>query len=164
MNRSELLNGGAFCRTARHSGANTATAAGTGDATAVTGLYVDRTQTDAGPFLSAKLVINWSATLAATKTLSLAAQFKDATDASGTGVANYGTAIAAAVVATGPAGGGTVTGTTEIDVDLSHAREFFTADITPDLSATGTDTVAWSASYVLFGAKSQPLTKAIASV
>ncbi|WP_370677635.1 hypothetical protein [Pleomorphomonas sp. PLEO] len=157
-------NGGAYCRSAFVAINKTATAAGTGDATEVDGAWVDRKPSDAGAFMSAKLVIAYTATLAATKTLAIAAQFRDATDSSGTSADDYGDAIASTVVATGPAGGGTVTGTVEVDVDLAAAREFIQAQVTPDLNASGTDTVEWSAVLLLFGTDRQPITQAIDSV
>lgn len=162
--RSELLNGGAYCRTAFAAINKTATAAGSGDATEVDGSFFDRLQSDAGPFLSAKLVITYTTTLTATKTLSFAVQFQDATSSGAAAVADYGDAIAATVVATGESGGSTETGTVEIDIDLAAAREFVRAQITPDLSASGTDTCEWSAAYVLFGPKTQPCSSAIGSV
>ena len=158
MSRDKFYNGGAYARSARGSGNNTATAGGTGDNTEVNGAYQSR-MSDKGIALSAKLVISYTATLAAGATLTFAANFQDALAAAGTGVADYGDLVPATVVATGDSGGSTETGTFEIDVDLSGAREFIRAQVTPNLSASGTDTCAWHMDYIFFGDHHQPLTK-----
>jgi hypothetical protein len=54
-------------------------------------------------FRSAVLVVHFRATLAQGETLTLAAKIKDATSAVGAGAADYGNALAAAVVVTGGA-------------------------------------------------------------
>lgn len=154
-------NGGAYCRSAFVAINKTATAAGTGDATEVDGAWIDRKPSDVGAFLSAKVIIAYTASLTADKTLAFAAQIRDATDSSGTGADDYGDAIASTVVASAT---GTNTGTVEIDVDLAAAREFIQVQVTPDLSASGTDTLEWSAVLVFFGADRQPVTRAIDSV
>lgn len=157
----QFHNGGAYSRSAFVAINKTATAAGTGDATEVDGAWVDRKPSDVGVFQSAKLVIPYTASLTADKTLAFGVQFRDATDSSGTGAADYGDAIASTVVASAT---GTNTGTVEVDIDLAAAREFVQAQITPDLSATATDTVEWAAVLVLYGADRQPVTRAIHNV
>lgn len=164
MNHAKTYDGGAYCRTARVTGNNTATAGGSGDNTEVNGAYIDRKLDDVGMAMSAKLVINFTTALAADETLKFAVQMQDATASDGTGVADYEDAVAATVVATGESGGSTETGTVEIDVDLSGANQFVRAQITPDLSRGATDTAAWSATLVLFGDKYQPSSRAIAKV
>jgi hypothetical protein len=156
--RDKFLNGAAYSRSARGSGNNTATAGGTGDNTEVNGAYQSR-MSDNGIALSAKLVISYTATLAAGATLTFAANFQDALTSGGSGVADYGDAVAATVVATGDSGGSTETGTFEVDVDLSGAREFIRAQVTPNLSAGATDTCAWHMDYIFYGDHRQPLTK-----
>jgi hypothetical protein len=156
--RDSFLNGGAYARTARGSGNNAVTAGGAGDATEVNGAYQSRLS-DNGIALSAKLLVSFTATLAAGATLTFAANFQDALSAAGAGVADYGDAVTATVVATGGAGGTTETGTFEIDVDLSGAREFIRAQVTPNLSAGATDAAAWHMDYVFFGDHRQPITK-----
>lgn len=163
MSRVDFVNGGAFARSARGSGNNTATAGGAGDATEVNGAWQSRLS-DKGIALSAKLVISYTATLAAAATLTFAANFQDATSSGGAGAADFGDLVAATVVATGGGGGTTETGTFEIDVDLSGASEFFRAQVTPNLSAGATDTVAWHMDYILFGDHRQPLTKSPVNV
>lgn len=161
--RSELYNGGAYCRSAFQAINKTATAAGAGDATEVNGDYVSRLG-DHGLAMSAKLVITFTAALGQGETLTFAANFQDADDVSGTEAADYGDLVAATVVATGDSAGSTEKDTVEIDVDLSGAREFVRSQITPNLSRGATDTVEWSAALVFFGDKNQPATRAIATV
>lgn len=138
---------------ARFAAISTATAGGTGDATEKDCAYIDRQG-----FASLKVIIGYTATLAADKTLSIAANLQDATSLAGAGVADFGDAMASAVVATGPTGGGTVTGVVELDFDISGADQYVRLQYTPDLSATGTDTATLSAVYVLGGAQVQPVT------
>lgn len=163
MDRDDIHMGGAFCRTARQLGNTTAVAAGSGDATQANGAWVDRKDSK-GMAMSAKLVINWTTTLAAGKTLAFGVTFQDAVDVSGTGAATFGDVVASTVVATDSGAGSTLTGTTEIDIDLGGAREFIRAQITPDLNAANTDTAAFSATLVFFGAHREPMTQAIATL
>ncbi len=107
------------------------------------------------------MVIAYTTTLAATKTLSLAANLQDATSSSGTGVADFGTALAATIVATGDTGGSTETGVVELDFDVSGADQYVRIQFTPDLNATGTDTASISAIYVLGGADVNPVTASL---
>lgn len=162
--RSELLNGGAYCRTAFAAIAKTATAGGAGDDTEVNTAWVDRMDDDYGMAMSAKLVIVYEAALADTETLTFAGNFQDASDAAGSDAADYGTAIAATTVSSADSAGSTNDGTIEIDVDLSAAKEFVRFQLTPNLSAGATDTLKWSATLVFFGGSRQPSSKAIASV
>lgn len=132
----------------------TATAGGAGDNTQSDAAWIDRRN-----FYSAKVVVNWTATLAEGETLSLAAVFRDATSDAGAGAASYGPTVATTVVATGPTGGGTVNGTTEYDLDLAAAKAFVQARITPDLSRANTDTAAYSVVYVLAGGVNNPISR-----
>ncbi len=140
---------------ARFAAISTATAGGTGDATEVDGAYIDRQG-----FSSLKVVIAYKAVLAQAKTLSIAANLQDATSSAGAGVADYGEAMASAVVATGDTGGSTETGVVELDFDISGADRYVRVQYTPDLNASGTDTASLSAVYVLGGAQVQPVTAA----
>jgi hypothetical protein len=163
--RSEMFNGGAFCRTEFVAINKTATAGGSGDATEVDGAWIDRIPASGGVRVdSAKLVIAYTATLAQGATLKFGVQFQDATSSGGAGAADFSDTVASTTVATGPTGGGTVTGTVEIDINLGAAREFFRAQITPDLSAANTDTCEWAAMAILFDRYRSPQTKAIASI
>lgn len=139
---------------ARHAAVNiTATAGGSGDATETNGAWIDRQG-----FQSVKVVVVWSTTLAAAATLSIAANLQDASAINGTGAADFGDALAATVVATGPGGGGTVTGVTELDFDVSGADRYIRIQFTPDLSASGTDTARLAAVYIVGGSADQPVT------
>lgn len=108
--------------------------------------------------LSAKLIIAWSAALASTETLSLAVNLQDDTElAFGGTPADYGNALADAVVADEAVDGATPSGTLELPVDLSSARGFLRAQVTATLSASGTDTVAIAAVLVFGGADQEPV-------
>lgn len=161
--RSEIYNGGAYCRSARGTGNNAVTAGGSGDATEVNAAWVSR-EAATGLANSMKVIVSYTATLAAGATLTFAGNMQDATAIGGTGAADYGDAVAATVVATGATGGSTETGTFEIDVDLAGAREFVRAQITPNLSASGTDTAAWNVTYVFFGDQRRPCTKSTVNI
>lgn len=135
------------------------TAGAGNDGVEVNGPAIDRFQSAFGNsrFLSGKLVIAWSAVLAQAATLTLAANLQDDTVTGFNGTpADFGPALASAVVATGPTGGGTVQGVSVIDVDLAGARQFLRAQITANLSAANTDTVAIAAVLVLGGADQLP--------
>lgn len=154
--RANMLNGAAWCRTARVLGNTTAE-------TAQDGAWVDRQLADKGIALSAKLVINYSAALLDTSdTITFAVQFQDASDSSGTGVANYEDASGTKTADTANSGGETVTGTAEFDIDLAGADRFIRAQITA--TALGGGTVAYSATLVLFGDHRQPSTLALATL
>lgn len=133
--------------TGRAAGAADVTAAGSGDNTEVSGPYIDRRG-----FLSAKLVIHYKAVLQQDETISIAANLQDADSTGGSGLGDFGNAVANAVQATGGAGGSTEEGVVELDVDLSGAKQYVRAQFTPDLSASGTDTAIVSAVLILGGA------------
>lgn len=158
--RAELLNGGAYNRAAFGAINKTAIAAGAGDNTLVTGAFQPRLLSKKGLAMSVKVVIIWTATLAAAQTLKFAAKLQAASDAAGTGAADYGTALASTTVATS-VGGGTVTGTTELDFDLSGANSHIAALVTPDLSAGVTDTCEWSMAYVFYGHQADPVSASL---
>ena len=166
--RDRILDGGAYSRTAFQKINQTATAAGGGDNTEVDGDWIDRilSATEEGGIAhSAKLVIAYTTALGdSDETLSFAVQFQDATASDGTGSADYGDAVATTVVSTGESGGSTETGTVEVDVNLAGANRYIRSQITPNLSASGTDTCEWSAVLVLFGHDPVPITQAIAKV
>lgn len=160
--RSELLNGGAYARTAFAAINKTATAAGSGDATEVDGDWIDRifdADAEGGMAMSAKLVIAYTTTLQHTETLKFGVQFRDATSIAGAGADDYEAAVAQTTVATGESGGSTIKGTFEVDIDLSHAKRFIQAQVTPNLSAGGTDTAEWAAVLVLFGHNRVPISR-----
>jgi len=125
------------------------TAAGSGDATTVTGQTIDRMKIGSGVGsmpLSALVAVLFSATLASGQTLSVTFDVQDSPD--GTNFSDYAT-TSAVVAATGPSGGGTVRGENVLQVSLTSARRYVRLLFVPDLSATGTDTaVAIGAAFV----------------
>lgn len=141
--------------TVARAAANTAaTAGGAGDDTAVTGTIIDRMAI--GTPQSAVLAIPFTATLAEGETLSIAYTVQEGDD-SGLSDAETLQSAAPAVVATGPSGGGTVTGTFEVNVPLMGAGRYVRSNFTPDLSAANTDTAALSAVLVFGGAERLPV-------
>lgn len=158
MSLALTRDGGAFSRTLP-GGAATATAGGTGDNTAVTG-----PRADISAYRSAKLVIVGKATLAQDATLTLKdVDLKTNTASSGGTSTAHGTGLATKVVATGPAGGGTVHFTLELDYNLEAAKQYAEAVWTPDLSAANTDTAVVAATLVLFGGEQATLISAKAN-
>lgn len=134
--------------------ANTAlTAGGTGDNTEIVGAIIDRRQI--GFPQSAVLAIPFTATLGVGQTLTIAYSVEtgDASNLSGAEVLQSATAV---VVATGPSGGGTVTGVHEVDVPLRGAKSFLRVKATPDLNRANTDTAAVSGVLVFGGADRVP--------
>jgi hypothetical protein len=126
-----------------------ATAGGAGNATAVTGLIIDRMATGSLP-LNAELMFAYSATLAANKTLSIGAlSLSDSAD--GSTFATLSTYTDPGVFATGPTGGATLTGVLKLGVALGAARRFIRFGFTPTLSNTSTDTASLVAVLNLAG-------------
>lgn len=137
----------------RRAAANTAaTAGGSGDNTAVTGVIIDRAAL--GWPQSAILAIPFTATLAAAATLSIGYTVQHGAASNLSDAATLQTA-ALAVAATSVAGG-TETGTFEVSVPLRGAKRYVRANFTPDLSAGGTDTAALAAVLVFAGAERLP--------
>ena len=135
-----LRNIGAYLRTVFAGYSTTADSA-------VAGAWVDRFSV-ASPKslpLSGVLVCSYSTTLASGETLTVSGKIEDATSNAGAGAADYQT-IGSAVVATGPNGGGTVTGTVEVDINLSTARQFIRPTLTLATSSTGT--VAFTQTFI----------------
>lgn len=131
-------------------GAGTATAGGSGDNTKVTGQTINRQG-----FLSGVLAVAFKATLAEDETVSFAVEVQESADGS-----NWGTAEvlqAATVAATGDTGGSTEYGVVEINENLKGRKKYVRYNITPDLSATTTDTLTWGATFVLGGADVKPV-------
>lgn len=115
------------------------TAAGSGDATAIAGIVIDRKAL--GMPLNAVLTLFFTAVLAATKTLSLGTvKIQDSAD--GSTFADFLTFTDPGVVATGPTGGGTVNGQVNLAANLAGAKQYLKVLFTPDLSATSTDTAS----------------------
>lgn len=124
--------------------ASAATAAGSGDATTVTGVSVDRFSAGNGSLpLEAAMGVIYEATLASGATLRIGYAIQDSADNSA--FADYQTATYV-TVATGPSGGGAVSGIFDLgSVNLGSARRYFRLNYMPDLSAGGTDTAVFRA-------------------
>jgi hypothetical protein len=153
MSTVEIENIGQKIAVARAAANTAATAGGTGDNTLVTGVIIDRAAS--GWAQSCVVAIPFTATLAAAATLSVGGVLQDGENS---GLSDAGTfaTLTNAVVATGPSGGGTVTGVVELNVNLAGAKRYVRLNFTPDLSASGTDTAALSAVLVFGGATRLP--------
>ena len=141
-----ISNFGAYC-IVRACGSTNAVAAGTGDATAVTGATIDRLGYGSG-----KAVVSWRTTLAATKTLSLAVEYQDSADGT-----TWNTAVAlqaSTVMKTGAATDSV--DEVEFSIDFAGLQRYIRINFTPDLSNTATDTVDIGAVLVLGGAETLP--------
>lgn len=153
MSTTEMRNIGDLISVRRAAANTAATAGGSGDGTAVTGVIIDRAAL--GWPQSAVIAIPFTATLAAAATLTIAdtLQHGDASDLTGATTLSSQTAQ---TVATGPGGGGTVTGTYERNVSFRGAKRYVRVNFTPELSAANTDTAALSAVIVTGGAERLP--------
>lgn len=114
------------------------TAGGAGDNATFTGISFDREAFAQGSLPdSALFAALYDATLASGKTLSAGLGVQDSADNSAW--SDFST-VASTVVATGPSGGGRVSGAVPFAVDLGPARRYVRVNVLPDMSATGTDT------------------------
>lgn len=146
---------GAYMKPVRAGAEVDVTAGGSGDATEVNGAWIDTKG-----FESLEAILSYTATLAATETMTLAANIQDADTIAGANAADVSTqylsALSATTVATGDSGGSTETGIYSVGVDLTMLRRFVRIQWTPNLSASGTDTAKIGSLYVLGGAKYPP--------
>ena len=125
------------------------TAAGTGDNTKVTGTTVDRKGTTGGTLAdSCVLAIGWVAALTNAKSLAFAVEIQDSADDS---TWNTAVVLQASTVAKLAGSSTNFSGTVELDVNLAPYARYVRFNITPDLSASGTDTATYSAVCVLGG-------------
>ncbi|HBM58011.1 MAG TPA: hypothetical protein DD444_02320 [Citreicella sp.] len=138
---------GALILPLRAAGNAAATAGGSGDGTAVPGVILDRAAH--GMPQSGVLAVPFTATLAAGETLSVTYTVEEgeAEDMSDATVMATDTVTAA----TGPAGGGTVTGCLRINVKLRAGGRYLRCGYTPELSAGGSDTAELSALLICGG-------------
>ena len=135
------------------------TAGGSGDATLITGTTINTASALTAPaiypkdFNSVAFIIGGTATLAATKSITVTALIEDSADGS-----TWATLVASAtVISVTSTGGGTVTFTGKIGADLTAARQYVRVKATPDLSATGTDTAVVFGVAVFGGAVEKPV-------
>lgn len=147
MSTPEIENIGSKIAVVRAAANTAVTAGGAGDNAAVTGVIIDRAAL--GWPQSCVVAVPFTATLAQAATLSLAITLQSG-EAANLSDATTFASRANGVVATGPTGGGAVTGTVELDVNLSGAGRYVRANFTPDLSAANTDTAALS-EVIVFG-------------
>lgn len=142
------------------------TAGGASDSVTWTGTSIDRGGFLGGPLsvgempLSADVSVYYSAKLASGATLSFNFDVQDSAD--NTNFSDYAT-VAAATIATGPSGGGTVAGFQRMQalgtnapsgmpgVDLTGARRYIRLLVLPHLSATVTDTAVITAVGIFAG-------------
>lgn len=118
-----------------------ATAAGTGDATAINGAWLD-----ARAYSACKVGAIYVTALTAAKTLTLACIVQTASDSSGTGATTLATLTSKVVTATG---NGVHLFPEAVLLDKSTNLGFIRTVLTPDLSHTGTDTATVGAFFVL---------------
>lgn len=121
------------------------TAGGTGDNTEVSTAYLDVTEYNSVTFL-----LPFTATLGDGESLAISGNLQDASAIGGTGVGDFGDAIAATTVITN-SGGGTETGVAVAEFDVSQTRGYVRFQFTPNLSAANTDTAKIGCVAVLGG-------------
>lgn len=149
MSGPAFRNSGAFNK-AVGCGAVSATAAGAGDNTEITGATINRA--DHGYPQSAKVVVSYKTTLSASETLKFGLKYQTSSDGS-----SWDTAVVVQAATTDKTGAATnFVGEVEYDVDLSGLKQYVRFNLTPDLSASGTDTMVVSYVAMLGGARSLP--------
>ena len=125
-----------------------ATAAGSGDATLITGSTLDLTALAQRP-RSVCFAIPCEATLAATKTLVVTGSIETSADGS-----NWDVEVATATLLTltGQTGGSTEKGFAKVGCTLAKKDvKYVRVKATPDLNASGTDTAKIGAGVAIFG-------------
>lgn len=129
------------------------TAAGAGDNTAINGASINVTGFAAGRVESVAFLLGATATLAATKTLTVTAKIQTSADnSSWTDVVSS----AAVLTLTGATGGSTETGVGSIGVSLEYCSTYVRVVPTPDLSNTATDTATVFGIAAFGGAYKKP--------
>ncbi|WP_316184713.1 hypothetical protein [Bradyrhizobium sp. SZCCHNRI1003] len=132
-----------------------ATAGGTGDNTAVTGIAVDRFA--ANMPRAAVVLVLWQAALAQNATLTLkTCEIEQSADGQNWDATKLVSFADPGVVGTGGAGGSTARGMVKLAIDLSSAKRYVRFNHTPDLSAANTDTSNTAVAWVLSGHDSLP--------
>lgn len=135
---------------AKYAFASTAvTAAGSGDATEIVGLTID-TQALPTKAESVAFLVSVLASLTATKNITIAAHIQDSADDS-----TYADVVASQTILTLSATG-TNRGTGKIGVNLNLCRRYIRIYLTPDMSASGTDTATVTGIAVFGGLQEQP--------
>lgn len=141
---------GVFCGISNDSDApSLITAASTGDATEITGAYIDRQGFD-----HATVIVSYLAALSNTKSISIQAEVEHSTTGSGAGTA---VELQASTVEATSDGGTNESGVVVLDVDLRGYGRYVRFNATPDLSNTVTDTAIVSVVAVLGNSDSLPV-------
>lgn len=133
-------------------GSSRAVAAGTGDNTAVE----NATGIDTLGYNSGLIVVSGSATLTATKTMTLSVSTTDCATLAGDYTAQE--TLATALVVAESEGGGTVAGAIAFPIDLDSYKRFVKVSFTPDLTHSGTDVSTLSAVLLLCDGTELPIT------
>ena len=125
------------------------------DATERQGYTIDRQDASGGLAMSAKIVTVSLHNLADTETLSLAHEYEDSADGT-----TFNTAVAIEASTVKATASGAVTGGTFSDehiLDLSPLNRYFRINVTPDFSASGTDTGLFATVVILGGFETTPV-------
>lgn len=123
------------------------TAAGTGDNTKVNGATLDTLG-----YLDAVVVLNWKTTLASSETLSFALELQESDDGSTWDTAEVVQALTAVETGAQTASYGSKEYLVDLQGRDKARKRYIRFNVTPDLSASGTDTVN-AAGSVRLGAK-----------
>jgi hypothetical protein len=152
---SSMKNAGALCRV-ENAGDMVAATAGAGtDNVKVTSVAIDRVDpTTGGMANSAILAFHYTPGLAAGETLSLTLSILH-DDASGGSYASSVAILPKAIIKTGAS---TAADVYSINVDLSAYKRYLKIETTPDLGASGTDTVRGGTTLTLTGFDVAPAT------
>jgi len=125
------------------------TAAATEDNVKVTGQSIDRMG-----YQSCVLSLGCIATLAASETIAFAVEYQDSDDNS-----TWNTAVAlqaSTVLLTDSGSGSNLHGSLEIALSLKARARYIRFNVTPNMSASGTDTAVWYANAILAGPQKLP--------
>ena len=146
----DIHNIGSKIRAAIGSAFTSVTAGGAGNGTPVVGATIDRLDPNTGSLAaSAQLDIFWSATLTATKTLSLAGlKVEQSADGTNWAATSYLSFPDPGVVDSGTGSG---SGVYSVSADLNAAMRYVRFDWTPTLSNTATDTATLLGAAILAG-------------
>lgn len=131
------------------------TAGGSGDNTKVIGATLDRFDGGQQHFNSAALSIAYEAALAQGATLSFAVEIQESEDGSTWDTVEE--VQASTVAATGPTGGGIVYGCVRLRESYEVRSRYIRYNVTPNLSASGTDTAKVAVIAVMGGANTLPV-------
>lgn len=135
---------------AKHVGAGAVTAGGAGDNVGVLSPSIDL-----DGFLSGAVVISAQTALAQDETLSVTVAVEESSDETTWDASEE--VSAAAVVATGGAGGSTEKIAIKIADSFAGRKRYVRYTITPNLSAADTDTANWAAVLIQGGAEETPV-------